>query len=148
MQYFEMLIAFGMPAKFVICRIDHNMYFKSIAVMLWQPWTQRLSKPCYSCMWYIPFHNIWKVLCSVLVVAVILPGGGGLLTWFNFNFGFLPQDLVMYRSCETFAIVQTLKFDRHLDSSSAEMPCQFQNDTIILASNPLASRLVVSRPSA
>ena len=147
-----MLIAFGMPAKFVICRIDHNMYFKSIAVMLWQPWTQRLSKPCYFIHVCDIFHSVIYEKCCVLFWLLRLyyqgGGGGGLLTWFNFNFGVLPQDLVMYRSCETFAIVQTLKFDRHLDSSSAKMSCQFQNDTIILASNPLASRLVVSRPSA
>ena len=51
----------------------------------------------------------------------------------------LPQGLAKSRSreirVETF--LTALKFDRHLDSSAAEMPVKFQSDTIIL----VASRL-------
>ena len=55
----------------------------------------------------------------------------------------LPQDLVKFRGREI--PVQTvsiaLKFDRHLDSSAAEMPVKFQSDAIIITSNLAASRL-------
>ena len=55
----------------------------------------------------------------------------------------LPQNLVKSRSHEipvyTFPI--TLKFNRHLGSSTAEKPVKFQSDTIIITSNLVASRL-------
>ena len=55
----------------------------------------------------------------------------------------LPQDLVKSRSreirVEIFSIA--LKFDRHLDSSTAEMPVKFQSDTSIIEPNLAASRL-------
>ena len=55
----------------------------------------------------------------------------------------LPQDLVKPRGREihvqTFPI--TLKFDRHLGSSAAEMPVKFQSNTITLTPYLSASRL-------
>ena len=52
----------------------------------------------------------------------------------------LPQDLVKFRSREiqiqTFQI--TLKFDRHLGSSAAEISVKFQNDIIIITPNLVA----------
>ena len=55
----------------------------------------------------------------------------------------LPQDLVESRSrdirVQTFPI--SLKSDRHLGGSAAEMPVYFQSDTINITPNPVASRL-------
>ena len=55
----------------------------------------------------------------------------------------LPQDLAKSRSREI--LVQTftiaLKFDRHIGSKAAEMPVEFQSDTIIITSNLATSRL-------
>ena len=55
----------------------------------------------------------------------------------------LPQDLVTSRSREirvyTFTIA--VKFERHLASGVAEVPVEFQSDTIIITPNLAASRL-------
>ena len=54
----------------------------------------------------------------------------------------LPQNVVKFWSCkirvQTFAIA--LQFDRHLESSVAEMPVIFQSDTIIIRFNLAVSR--------
>ena len=54
----------------------------------------------------------------------------------------LPQDLMKFRSHKirvwTFPI--TLKFDRHLGNSAAEMPVKFRSDTIIITSRLMALR--------
>ena len=39
----------------------------------------------------------------------------------------------------------TLKFDRHLGSSAAEMPVKFESDIFIVISNHMASRLEILR---
>ena len=54
----------------------------------------------------------------------------------------LPQDLVKprCRDIRVYTFHIALKFDKHLDSITAEMPVKFQNDTIIVASNFAASR--------
>ena len=45
-----------------------------------------------------------------------------------------------------------MKFDRHLNSSAADMPVKFENDTITVATNLAASRtsqdLAISRRTA
>ena len=55
----------------------------------------------------------------------------------------LPQDLTMTRSHEIrvsfFQIAS--KFDRHLDSTAAEMPAKCQSDMIITTLNLATSRL-------
>ena len=54
---------------------------------------------------------------------------------------FLPQDLVKSRSCKI--RVQTFPIALKFDSSTAEMPVQFQSNTIIITSDIAASRLHV-----
>ena len=66
-------------------------------------------------------------------------------TWplFTRQTDILPQDLVKSRRCKiwvyTFPIA--LKFNRHLSSNAAEMPVNYQSDTIIIRPNLVALRL-------
>ena len=55
----------------------------------------------------------------------------------------LPQYLLKSQSQEIWVSTFTvsLKIDRHLSSSAAEMSVKFQSDTIIIKSNLTASRL-------
>ena len=50
----------------------------------------------------------------------------------------LWQDLTKFQSRQ---IPIVLRFDRHLSSSAAEMPVKFQNNTIIITSNLVTSKL-------
>ena len=77
---------------------------------------------------------------GVLYIRVLKPLPGSLFTK---RTDVLQQDLVKSWSCEirVKTVPIALKFDRHIDSSAAEMPVKFQNDMIILKSNLAALRL-------
>ena len=55
----------------------------------------------------------------------------------------LPPDLVMFwsREIRIWTFPSALTFDRHIGSSSAELPVNFQSDTITVISDHAASRV-------
>ena len=91
--------------------------------------------------WLVPNRQqtiTWSSDCSIHWSIFASPG-----PLFTKRMDVLPQDRVMSRSRETHVLIFpiTLKFDKLLGRSDAEMPVKFQSDTSIITSNLVVSRL-------